>query len=153
MCNMSMCAYQVMHSVLSYSWAIDCQSQAHLTTVADQYQHLALHQVCQLATHSHCAHLLGILLCTQHPFLMCSTDCYTFEGRCIAAWHIDAHVHCHMHDLVYHCAAALYMLPVYADGIAELWLMILSILMTQHTCHGVQRGLIVSVKSQSSDLG
>ncbi len=36
-----------------------------------------------------------------------------------------------MHDLVYHCAAALYMLLVYADGIAELWLMILSILTTQ----------------------
>lgn len=57
-----------------------------------------------------------------------------------------------MHDLVYHCAAALYMLLVYADGIAELGLMTLSILTTQplDICHGVQRGLIVSVKILSS---
>lgn len=103
-----------------------CQSQAHLTTVADQCQRLALHQACQLATHSHCARSLGILLCTQHALLMCST----VEVCCIAAWQIDAHLRCHMHDLVYHCAAPLYMLLVYVDGIAELWLMTLSILMT-----------------------
>jgi len=108
-----------------------CQNQAHLTTVADQCQRLALHQVCQLATHSHCAQLLGILLCTQHPLLMCSTDCYTFEGCCIAAWHIAAHLPCYMHNLVYDSAAALYMLLVYADSIAELWLMILSISIVQ----------------------
>ena len=139
----------------------NCQSQAHLTTVADQCQRLALHQVCQLATHSHCARLLGILLCTQHPLLMCSTDCYTFQVCCIAAWwsqwyhnerqpgylHNYAMIvcniaqwwtlHCHMHDLVYHYAAALYKLLVYADGIPELWLMNLSILTTQPLIHAM----------------
>ena len=56
--------------------------------------------------------------------------CETVEVCCIAAWHIDAHLRFHMHDLVYHCAAALYMLLVYVDGLAELWPMVLSILMT-----------------------
>ncbi len=66
---------------------------------------------------------------------MCSTDCYTFEGHYIPAWHIDATLRCHMH--VYHCAAALYVLLVYADGTADVWLMILSILMTQPVMHGI----------------
>ena len=57
-------------------------------------------------------------------------SCKRVEVCCIAAWQIDAHLRCHMHDLVYHCAAPLYMLLVYVDGIAELWLMTLSILMT-----------------------